>query len=117
MPARSPNADDEDSFWAGIDYGRVRIGVALAHCKLRIALPHEKKGEQVILLCQGEPKDAKALAKFAKSKGAAEIMVPKTLISVDAIPLLGTGKVDFANAAKLGESLMPGRAEAVDEVA
>lgn len=71
-----------------------------------IALPHEKKGEQVILLSLSESTDAKTLSKFAKSKGVAEIMVPKTVIIVDAIPLLGTGKVDLAGAKKLGETLM-----------
>lgn len=73
-----------------------------------VALPHEKKGEQVILLCESDVPDAKSLSKFAKSKGVAEIMVPKILFAVDAIPLLGTGKVDLGGAKKLGESLMAG---------
>lgn len=73
-----------------------------------VALPHDKKGEQVVLLSESEETDAKELSRFAKSKGVAEIMVPKLVLPVDAIPLLGTGKVDLGGARKLGESLMSG---------
>ncbi len=71
-----------------------------------VALPHDKKGEQVVLLSESDDTDAKALTRFAKSKGIADIMVPKTILKVDAIPLLGTGKVDLKGAQDLGARLM-----------
>lgn len=43
---------------------------------------------------------------FAKSKGMADIIVPKTILKVDAIPLLGTGMVDLKGAQDLGARLM-----------
>ncbi|MEM8836495.1 MAG: acyl-[ACP]--phospholipid O-acyltransferase [Pseudomonadota bacterium] len=73
-----------------------------------VALPHEKKGEQIVLLCEGNDDaiNAKALLTFAKSKGIGEIMVPKTVFGVDAIPLLGTGKLDIGGANRLAADLM-----------
>ena len=54
-----------------------------------------------------EEKDVnmKKLATFAKAQGVADIMIPKTAISVDTIPMLGTGKVDLAGVNKLGKEL------------
>ena len=72
---------------------------------IAVALPHEKKGEQVVLLTEAADADARALSQHAKSKGVGEIMVPKTVIHVDAIPLLGTGKTDLGGAKKLAEKL------------
>jgi acyl-[acyl-carrier-protein]-phospholipid O-acyltransferase/long-chain-fatty-acid--[acyl-carrier-protein] ligase len=75
-----------------------------AQC-IAVALPHEKKGEQVILLSEAEDADARTLSQHAKSKGIGEIMVPKTVLSVEAIPMLGTGKMDLGGAKKLAEDL------------
>ncbi len=75
-----------------------------AQC-IAVALPHDKKGEQVILLTEAERADARDLAKHARSKGVAEIMVPKTVLCVDAIPMLGTGKMDLGGAKALAEEL------------
>ena len=70
-----------------------------------VALPHDKKGEQVVILSEDKDVDMKKLSTFAKSRGVADIMIPKTVYSVDAIPLLGTGKVDLAAVNKLGKEL------------
>ncbi len=70
-----------------------------------VALPHEKKGEQVVLLSEAPDADPRTLSLHAKSKGVAEIMVPKTVFTVDAIPMLGTGKTDLAGARALAEDL------------
>ena len=70
-----------------------------------VALPHDKKGEQVVLLTEEKDVNMKKLATFAKAQGVADIMIPKTAISVDTIPMLGTGKVDLAGVNKLGKEL------------
>ena len=38
---------------------------------------------------------------FAKAKGASELMVPAEVMVVPAVPVLGSGKLDFAGIARL----------------
>ncbi len=75
-----------------------------AQC-VAVALPHQKKGEQIILLTEAEDANARALSQHAKSRGIGEIMVPKTVIPVEAVPMLGTGKMDLGGAKALAEEL------------
>jgi len=60
-----------------------------------IFLPDPRKGEQVVLVSEFDQASRDALLKSAKGAGIAEIMVPKLVISVDALPLLGSGKTDY----------------------
>lgn len=74
-----------------------------------ITLPDPRKGEQVILVTEGTETARDDLLKAAREKGIAEIMVPKTVISVVELPLLGTGKTDYPGVealvkARLGET-------------
>jgi acyl-[acyl-carrier-protein]-phospholipid O-acyltransferase/long-chain-fatty-acid--[acyl-carrier-protein] ligase len=72
---------------------------------IAVALPHEKKGEQVVLLSEAANAEPRALSLHARAKGIGEIMVPRTVYSVDAIPMLGTGKMDLGGAKVLAEEL------------
>ena len=36
-----------------------------------------------------------ALVSYAKQNGISELSIPRTLLQIDEIPLLGTGKVDY----------------------
>jgi len=69
-----------------------------------IAIPDPRKGEQVILLSNVEGAERTALSAQAKTDGVAEISVPRQVIYVANIPVLGTGKIDYVAAAKLVES-------------
>ena len=71
-----------------------------------VAMPHARKGEQIVLLTDQPEAQAQALSSHAKAKGLSELMVPKTVFSVDTVPLLGTGKVDFTGAARLATEMM-----------
>lgn len=66
-----------------------------------LAMPHPRKGEQIVLLTEGEDCRLEALTAHAKTKGVAEIMLPRAVQQVDALPVLGTGKLDYVGAAKL----------------
>jgi len=68
-----------------------------------LAVPHPRKGEQVVLLVEsdGTERPLAALSAHAKQKGFAEIALPRELRPVETIPLLGSGKVDYAGAQKL----------------
>lgn len=56
----------------------------------------EKKGEQLVLVTTNSSADRTSLSAHFKAQGFPELWVPKTIITVDEIPVLGSGKVDFA---------------------
>ena len=60
-----------------------------------VILPDDKKGEQIVLLTEEEHPDRTALLDWAQSHGVPELAVPKRVLHVADIPLLGTGKVDY----------------------
>ena len=60
-----------------------------------VSLPDPKKGERLILVTDRPDADASALIAHAKSIGAPELAVPRKLIHVPEIPVLGTGKTDY----------------------
>ncbi|WP_337185350.1 AMP-binding protein [Phenylobacterium sp.] len=60
-----------------------------------IALPDPKKGERIVLVTDRRDADAAALLAHAQTIGAPEIAVPRKIIKVPEIPVLGTGKTDY----------------------
>ncbi len=60
-----------------------------------VALPDDKKGEQIILLTENPVPDRATLLHWAQSHGVPELAVPRKILVVDDIPVLGTGKVNY----------------------
>ncbi|MBL8770203.1 MAG: AMP-binding protein [Phenylobacterium sp.] len=60
-----------------------------------IALPDPKKGERLILVTDRRDADAAPLVAYAQQIGAPELTVPRKIIKVQEIPVLGTGKTDY----------------------
>jgi acyl-[acyl-carrier-protein]-phospholipid O-acyltransferase/long-chain-fatty-acid--[acyl-carrier-protein] ligase len=60
-----------------------------------------RKGERVILVTRQPGATRADFQSFAKSKGAADVMTPAEILVVDSIPLLGSGKLDFAAVTKM----------------
>jgi acyl-[acyl-carrier-protein]-phospholipid O-acyltransferase / long-chain-fatty-acid--[acyl-carrier-protein] ligase len=60
-----------------------------------VALPDPKKGEQLVLVTDYAEARRDALVAFARSAGIADIATPKTLLIVEALPVLGSGKLDY----------------------
>jgi acyl-[acyl-carrier-protein]-phospholipid O-acyltransferase / long-chain-fatty-acid--[acyl-carrier-protein] ligase len=72
-----------------------------------VAIPDRKKGEQLVLFTtQGKP-DRKTIAAAMKSEGATELMIPKTLVSLKEMPLLGSGKTDYASLQRRAKETTP----------
>jgi acyl-[acyl-carrier-protein]-phospholipid O-acyltransferase/long-chain-fatty-acid--[acyl-carrier-protein] ligase len=71
------------------------------HMHAVISVPDARKGEQLILLTDKPGAERSDLLSYAKTEGIAELMVPKTIQTVDAVPVLGTGKVDYVGVAEL----------------
>lgn len=66
-----------------------------------VAMPDKRKGEQILLLTDYEKADRADLVAFAKNHGVTELAIPKKIIKVEEIPVLGTGKTDYGTVQKL----------------
>jgi acyl-[acyl-carrier-protein]-phospholipid O-acyltransferase/long-chain-fatty-acid--[acyl-carrier-protein] ligase len=60
-----------------------------------INVPDPRKGEQLILLTERQDVPRQALMAHAREQGISELLVPSQIVQVKAVPLLGTGKVDY----------------------
>ena len=87
--------------------GAVRRALAEPELDLcAVALPEPKKGERVVLLITG--KDPDALRAQLLKAGVPPLLLPATILRVDSVPKLGSGKTDFAAAKRLAQaSLAP----------
>lgn len=66
-----------------------------------IAIPDERKGEQVVLYTETKDMTRDNYAQHARSLGVADICLPRHILYIDAIPRLGNGKIDYITLAKL----------------
>ena len=60
-----------------------------------IAQPDPKKGERLVLITDRRDADSSALITHAQAIGAPELAVPRRIVRVQEIPVLGTGKTDY----------------------
>jgi len=67
----------------------------------RPARPDPRKGERLVLVTQQKGATRSDFQAFAKSKGAADLMIPAEVVVVEKVPVLGTGKIDMVGVAKL----------------
>ena len=76
-----------------------------------IALPDPRKGEQLLLITDEKNAGVDALLAAARAQGAAEVTVPRNLMTVAKLPLLATGKPDYPAVRALAEERLPARVE------
>ena len=78
-----------------------------------ISLPDPRKGESLLLVTSaagcGQPGRSLQLA---RARMIPEIMVPRAVLCVPSVPLLGTGKVDYPAVQRLADAV-PASAETV----
>lgn len=72
-------------------------------------LPDPKKGEQIILVTDRVDAKRPLLLAWAQSHGVAELAVPKKIIEVDEVPVLGTGKIDYLKVKTIAEEALEAR--------
>ena len=65
-----------------------------------VSVPDGRKGEALALLTTQRSASAATLLAHARTKGAADIAVPRVVRVVDALPMLGTGKIDYVSATR-----------------
>ena len=67
------------------------------------AVKDDKKGEKLVMVSDNPAASRERFVKFLKLKGAQDLMAPSEVRVVSAVPLLGSGKLDFAAVQKLVE--------------
>ena len=60
-----------------------------------VSVPDARKGEALLLVTTQPGAEPKAVLAEARAKGIPELMVPRAVMPVATMPLLGTGKVDY----------------------
>jgi acyl-[acyl-carrier-protein]-phospholipid O-acyltransferase/long-chain-fatty-acid--[acyl-carrier-protein] ligase len=66
-----------------------------------VAIPDGRKGEALVLLTTQPGAASQGLLACARERGIAEIAVPRIVRVVPALPLLGSGKIDYGAATRL----------------
>ena len=69
-----------------------------------VTLPDARKGEQVVLVSDEADADREALLAYAREQGVPELWVPRAVLIVAQIPVLGSGKVDYTAARHMAET-------------
>jgi acyl-[acyl-carrier-protein]-phospholipid O-acyltransferase / long-chain-fatty-acid--[acyl-carrier-protein] ligase len=85
------------------------------HVHAVVALPDKAKGEQLVLVTEQPEAERGLLQRHAKAAGVAEISVPKRILPVGQLPLLGTGKIDYPAVKALVEAACLGQEELEEE--
>ncbi len=75
-----------------------RCGRTTSHAA--VAVPDERKGEQIVLLTTNPVAQRVDLVSWAQSHGVAEIALPRRIVHIENIPLLGNGKTDYVTLEK-----------------
>jgi acyl-[acyl-carrier-protein]-phospholipid O-acyltransferase/long-chain-fatty-acid--[acyl-carrier-protein] ligase len=65
------------------------------HTHAVVAVPDAKKGEQLILVTENKDAQRQEISEYVRKEGLSELGLPKKIIYVDQVPLLGTGKIDY----------------------
>ncbi len=80
-----------------------------------VALPDPRKGEALVLVTEREGADRADIARYFREQGLGEIAVPKVILTVTAVPLLGSGKLDYVGAKRLALEAVVVEEEADEE--
>lgn len=66
-----------------------------------VAIADAAKGEQLVLVTVHPEAQRSELLEYARAHGVAELSVPKKIMCVKELPLLGTGKIDYPGVQQL----------------
>jgi acyl-[acyl-carrier-protein]-phospholipid O-acyltransferase / long-chain-fatty-acid--[acyl-carrier-protein] ligase len=63
-----------------------------------VSVPDKRRGERIVLVTTEADAEPNALREASKKAGLAELMVPADIVRIGELPLLGSGKTDYAGA-------------------
>jgi acyl-[acyl-carrier-protein]-phospholipid O-acyltransferase/long-chain-fatty-acid--[acyl-carrier-protein] ligase len=66
-----------------------------------VSIPDPRKGEMLVLLTDCSAAELDCLSLYFRQHGLTELSLPRRLIKLDKLPLLGTGKTDYVKAKML----------------
>lgn len=72
-----------------------------------VAVPDKKKGEQLVMFTTLKAPDRKEMATGLKRLGLSDLMIPKNIFPVDALPILGSGKTDYVTMNRMAKERVP----------
>ena len=64
-----------------------------------ISMPDKRKGEKLVLVTTNPEAKKGDLSAYAKKHGIVELSIPKIIHTIDSIPVLPTGKVNYVEVA------------------
>lgn len=70
------------------------------HNHAAIAIPDGRKGEQIVLVTTCPDAERTAFSGWVHNHGVQELAIPRRVIQVENIPVLGTGKTDYGKVMK-----------------
>lgn len=73
-----------------------------------IAIPDQRKGEQLILVTTTSEATREELIKYAREEQISDISIPRRIMIISKMPLLGSGKIDYTNVKELVNEAYPG---------
>ncbi|WP_421698564.1 acyl-[ACP]--phospholipid O-acyltransferase [Ancylobacter sp.] len=79
-----------------------------------VAVPDARRGERIILMTTAPDLTRAALQAYGRERAVTELMIPADILRMDALPLLGSGKVDFTKARGIALEMLAARAPAGD---
>jgi len=68
-----------------------------------VSIPDARKGEQLVFVTTYKKANKKDLSLYASQNGITELAVPKTILEIDKMPVLGSGKTDYTTVQKFVE--------------
>lgn len=68
-----------------------------------VSIPDTRKGEKLVLVTDRTDAEVARLAEWAREHGAPELAVPKKIMRVGEVPVLGTGKTDYVAIQQMAE--------------
>ena len=74
------------------------------HLNAVVAIEDLKKGEQLILVTDNADANRAAINEYFKKQNYPDLSIPKKVVAVEKLPLLGTGKIDYVTIKKIAES-------------
>lgn len=80
-----------------------------------IAIPDGRKGEQIVLVTDAANANRSDLIGWAQNHGVPELAVPRKIVHVDHVPVLGTGKTDYSGVSRMAAERMPTTGPAAPE--
>ncbi|WP_109121211.1 AMP-binding protein [Azospirillum sp. TSO22-1] len=89
---------------AGVEAHAAKLWPDDAHAA--VALPDTRKGERIVLLTSRAGAHREEFLAFTRAHGIPELMVPKTVLWVEAIPTMGSGKADYPAVKRMAENAL-----------